>query len=181
MHSNLQYLFALTTSSHVEPCAILGAKIPQNPNQLPYVAHTSLLCHSLYDFVCRFNVEKFHHIHAANLSAHWHQNSSSHPGPCPWATSNAQPAATCRSLHPDDRPRLRLWCPQFIKFTHTCTQHKMNTNAHCNHKTAAVAWCITSDAPPKIWIGQMSVRAKSQHEYDIQYATVIKKRCTWYA
>ena len=35
MHSNLQYLFALTMSSHVEPCAILGAKIPQNPNQLP--------------------------------------------------------------------------------------------------------------------------------------------------
>ena len=117
--------------------------------QLPHVAHASLLCHSLYNFVCRFNVEKFHYIHAAILSTHWHQNSSSHPGPCPWATWNAQPAATCRSLHPDDRPRLLLWCPQFIKFTHTCTQHKMNTNAHCNHKTAAVAWCITSDAPPK--------------------------------
>ena len=124
--------------------------------QLPHLAHILLLCHSLYDFVCRLYVERFHHIHATILSNHEHQNSSSHPGPGPWASSNAQPVATSGSLHPCDRLRLLFWCPQGMTFAHTRTQHKMNAAAHCNHKTAVVAWCITSNAPT-IWIGQMPV------------------------
>ena len=141
--------------------------------QLPHVAHTTLLCHSLYDFVCRFNVERFHNIRAAILSIHGHQNSSSHPGPCHWATFDAQPVATCTSSYPGDRPRLLFWCPQGIKFAHTCTQHKMNTAAHCNHKTAVVAWCTTSEAA--IWADLVKCQwwAKSQHEYGIQSATVM--------